>query len=121
MYSTTSIMWIVIYFPTVDLWLVNKRLDEWVSEDRVDIDTLQPPKKEEKKLQGAAATKTGEQGPRKHAGGRKRKHSEAPGAASDASSAAGSASEAGSEVCFVHFALIACSLKLPMMRPILRR
>lgn len=66
---------------------VNKRLDEWVHEDRVDLQTVQAPKKEEKKLQGAAAHKVGEPGPRKHPGGRKRKQSEF-GAAADTSSQA---------------------------------
>ncbi len=76
---------------------VNKRLDEWVSDARLDITTLQPaPKKEEKKLQGAAAHKVGDPDrPRKHPGGRKRKVSEL----GDALPGTASASEAGTDVC----------------------
>ena len=52
-------------------------MDEWVSEERVNLDSLQPPpKKEEKKLQGAAAQKADVERSRKSLGGRKRKHSE---------------------------------------------
>eukprot|EP00047_Mylnosiga_fluctuans_P004461 m.234664 g.234664 ORF g.234664 m.234664 type:complete len:447 (-) comp12694_c0_seq1:123-1463(-) len=64
----------------------NKRLDEWVPESRLDIATIQPPpKKEDKKLQGAAAHKSADADrPRKHPGGRKRKFSEHGEAASQA-------------------------------------
>ena len=55
---------------------VNKRLDEWVHEDQLDLSSLQAPKKDDKKLQGAAAHKVAEGDKRKSTLGRKRKQTE---------------------------------------------
>eukprot|EP00048_Salpingoeca_helianthica_P024147 m.30072 g.30072 ORF g.30072 m.30072 type:complete len:444 (+) comp9212_c1_seq1:23-1354(+) len=55
----------------------NKRLDEWVREDQLQLDTIQPPpKKDDKKLQGAVAHKISESDKKKSAMMRKRKQSE---------------------------------------------